>query len=172
MAGVPPKKDGLSNYKFEVEIDGFKKVGFNEVSSPHKHREGIRTFRSEPFSAPDLGSVTFERKVEAGSDFYNWVQEAMALGDVDRAMGRGGMDSKIKDRYGQDIDFQVWRKWVPRWLSWLLRTRVLRWLFNWKTKWFLKSRTTFKNAYPIRYETVPGESDSDVSVSEMTVKFE
>jgi hypothetical protein len=161
----------LKNFKFELQIDGMAPIKFNEITAPHKASEGIRTFKSGGFS-----DVTFEREISpADTDFYEWTQEVMdqqqGVEAVEQACGRGGMDVKLKDRYGRDIDFQVWRTWVPGLLVLLLRTWVLRWLFNWKQKWFLKSRTTFKNAYPIRYEPVPEESDSDVSVSELTMRF-
>lgn len=115
--------DPYRNFKFEVEIAGFTRAGFNKIGGLKRttevieYREGGEN--ETPHKLPgqtSFDNVTLERGISFDSDFIEW---ANSIFNVDQADGAQGDDDfrrtvtiYLKNKAGQRVvKWTVFRAW-------------------------------------------------------------
>ena len=101
-------------YKFVVEIDGFKRAGFNKVTGLDK-KTGVRKYRdggdnSTYHKGPGIteySAITLERGMSEDADFLNWSEEISNLDGNLENDGRGGfrrnLSIVLQDHAGNEV---------------------------------------------------------------------
>lgn len=111
-------RDPYRNYKFEVEIDGFDRAGFNKITGlAHnveviEYREGGEN--ETPLKLPGQSSfdnIVLERGLSEDEDFIAWINEVFNLDNTSGAQGenedfRRDVSIFLKDKKGDRV-----RKW-------------------------------------------------------------
>jgi phage tail-like protein len=117
-------KDPYRNFKFEVEILGFVRAGFQKVTGLKHSIESIdyreggenETVRKLPGQST-YDDITFERGTSDDTDFIDWMNEIFNL---DRTEGNQGDDETIrrkivvylKDMRGaRRVKWTIYRAW-------------------------------------------------------------
>jgi phage tail-like protein len=112
-------RDPYRNFKFEVEITGFTRAGFNKVSGL-KHDIEVIDYREGGENETSLklpgqskfDDVTLERGLSEDTDFVSWIEEVFNLDNAAGAQGsnedfRRTVVIHLKDKSGTRI-----RKWT------------------------------------------------------------
>lgn len=110
--------DPFRNFKFEVEIDGFTRAGFQKVAGLKnttgiiEYREGGRNESPEKLSGQsNTENVTLTRGMSNDEDFLNWRNEVYNPANVN---GEQGPD----DDYRRDVTVYLKNKSGSRVLKW------------------------------------------------------
>lgn len=115
--------DPYLKHKFEVEVDGFVRAGFQKVSGL-KHTVEIAMYREggeneTPQKLPGQSTydnITLERGLSTDSDFIDWISEIFSLDESDGNQGdnnfRKTINIYLKDKSGRRVkQWTVFRAW-------------------------------------------------------------
>jgi phage tail-like protein len=107
-------RDPYRNFKFEVEIDGFTRAGFQKIGGL-KHSVEVIEYREGGTNETTLkmpgqssfDAVTFERGKSDDTDFLTWIQSIFSLDNADGAQGtedyRKDVTIYLKDKAGSQV---------------------------------------------------------------------